>query len=102
MNLHLLAHIVLIGTITVGTLWTIVTNVVTICSVLHGILPPWDFLKDYPRAQAAYKVFVYLVGYVAVNLRSTLYQSISTDNGTKLSDAAKTNGAGTAAPPPQQ
>lgn len=89
MNVHLLGQILVLGTLSVATLWTIATNVITICSVLHTILPPWDFLNDYPRVQAAYKLFVYLVGYIAVNARSALYQSLSTSNGTKVSQAAK-------------
>lgn len=99
--MHHIAAILLIGTITVGTLWTIVTNVVTICSVLHTVLPPWDFLSDFPRVQAVYKLFVYIVGYIAVNARSALYTQLSTANGTKVSDAAK-NGSGAATPIDQQ
>lgn len=48
------------------------------CSVLHTFLPPWDVLNDFPRAQKVYKVIVYTVGYIAINGRSTIYRSIST------------------------
>ena len=91
MNTHLLTQILVIGSISVATLWTIATNAVTICSVLHTALPPWDFLSDFPRVQKIYKLFVYLVGYVAVNWRSTLWQSISTKDGTQTSVAANTS-----------
>ena len=48
------------------------------CSVLHTFLPPWEILADFPRAQKIYKVIVYAVGYIAINGRSTVYRSIST------------------------
>jgi len=51
--------------------------VVFICSVLHSVLPPWDFLNEFPRAQKYYKLAIYIIGYIALNARSTVYQSIS-------------------------
>ncbi len=54
-------------------------DIVVGCSVAHSVLPPWDFLADFPTAQKVYKAFVYLVGYVAINARSTVYKSISTE-----------------------
>ena len=60
------------------TLYVTVTTF--LASVLHTFLPPWDFLNDFPRAQKYYKVFVYIVGYVAINGRSTVYQHISVNN----------------------
>jgi hypothetical protein len=71
----------IIAVLSVATLWTIYTNVCTICSFLHATLPPWDFLAPYPRIQNAYKVFIYVIGYVALNARSTVYKSISVTNG---------------------
>jgi hypothetical protein len=64
------------------------TSVVTICSVLHSVLPPWDFLDDFPTAQKLYKVLIYLIGYAAMNGRSTVYKSISeaAKNGRRLGD----------------
>lgn len=50
------------------------------CSILHTFLPPWDFLNDFPRAQKYYKLVVYVIGYVAINGRSTVYKSISQQN----------------------
>lgn len=58
----------------------LLTTVVAIASIVHTILPPWDFLNDFPRAQKYYKVLVYIVGYVALNARSTVYQKISVNN----------------------
>jgi predicted membrane channel-forming protein YqfA (hemolysin III family) len=69
-------------------LLTHMTEVVTICSVLHAVLPPWEALNDFPTAQKYYKLFVYLVGYIALNWRSTLWQSLSTADGSKTSKAA--------------
>lgn len=55
-----------------------VAGLVLVCSVLHTfILPPWDVLNDFPRAQKVYKVIVYTVGYIAINGRSTVFKSIS-------------------------
>lgn len=67
---------------------TVGTEVVAACSVLHTILPPWDFLNDFPTAQKFYKVFIYLVGYAALNGRSTVYPSLSTKEGQMPSPAA--------------
>lgn len=64
------------------------TTVVTACSVAHAMLPPWEVFNDFPRTQKVYKLVVYLVGYVALNWRSTLWKSLSTQDGTKTSKAA--------------
>lgn len=53
---------------------------IVICSILHTLLPPWDFLDDFPRAQRYYKVFIYVIGYVALNARSTVYKSVAMKN----------------------
>ncbi len=53
------------------------TEAVVVCSLLHSFLPPWDFLKDFPTAQKYYKLTVYIIGYVALNGRSTVYRSLS-------------------------
>lgn len=58
---------------------------IVISSVLHTFLPPWEILNDFPTAQKYYKVLVYSIGYIAGNARSTVYKSISVNNG-------KTNG----------
>ena len=59
----------------------IVTRTMAVCSLLHTLLPPWDVLDDFPTAQKYYKVVVYVVGYIALNGRSTVYKSISINNG---------------------
>ncbi len=64
------------------------TEVVAGASVLHTILPPWEAFNEFPTAQKYYKLFIYLVGYVALNGRSTVYPSLSTASGTKPSQAA--------------
>lgn len=48
-------------------------DTVVVCSILHSVLPPWDFLSDFPRAQKFYKAAIYAIGYVALNARSTVY-----------------------------
>jgi hypothetical protein len=64
----------------------IAEHVIVGASILHNFLPPWDFLNDYPQAQKAYKLSVYVIGYIALNARSSLYPALSTNNGTKKSD----------------
>lgn len=71
-----------------------ILEAISSCSVLHTILPPWDWkpqfiqegLADFPSAQKVfymifgskyYKLLIYTVGYIAINGRSTLWQSIS-------------------------
>jgi predicted membrane channel-forming protein YqfA (hemolysin III family) len=56
---------------------SIAVHVIATCSILHTLLPPWDVLAEFPRAQRYYKVLVYTIGYMALNGRSTVYQSIS-------------------------
>lgn len=58
-------------------IFDIASFTIVLCSVLHTFLPPWDFLNDFPRAQKYYKVVIYVVGYIAINGRSTVYRSIS-------------------------
>lgn len=68
-------------------IFDVVTGLTFVCSLLHSLLPPWDGFGDFPRFQKYYKAFVYTVGYLGVNARSAIHPSISTQNGTKLSDA---------------
>ena len=70
------------------------TQIVAVSSLVHTLLPPWEALNDFPTLQKYYKLFVYLVGYAALNGRSTVYPSISTKSGTKISDVVITNGGG--------
>jgi hypothetical protein len=57
-------------------------RVVVICSLIHTFAPPWDAeaLRPYPKLKDGYRLFIYLVGYVALNARSTIYKSISVQN----------------------
>ena len=68
--------------------------VIVICSILHTFLPPWDFLNDFPRAQKYYKLVVYVIGYVAGNARSTVYKSISTKEGSSVSEVVQKKNGG--------
>lgn len=58
----------------------ILFDLVVGCSVAHSALPPWDAepFKPFPTFQKYYKVFIYLLGYIAINARSTIYKQIST------------------------
>lgn len=80
--------------ITLHELRDIGLEIVFICSIMHTFLPPWDFLNDFPAAQKLYKVFIYLVGYVAINGRSTVYKSISMQTNGGVNEAKNS-----AAPP---
>lgn len=69
--------------------WVAVTTTgITVCSILHTILPPWEVFTEWPTFQKYYKLLVYIIGYAALNGRSTLWQSLSTANGSKTSKAA--------------
>lgn len=81
--------------VSMGSIWAVYANVVTVCTWLHNILPPWEFLDQFPTAQKYYKLLVYLIGYAAGSARSTIWSSISTNDGKQPSEAAqKKNGAG--------
>ncbi len=58
----------------------IIARVVLVASIAHTFLPPWDAdaFQPFPGFVKFYKVLVYVVGYVAINGRSTIYPSIST------------------------
>lgn len=58
----------------------ICTAVSTACSILHSTLPPWDhdMLKPFPKFAIYYRIFIYMLGGVAINLRSTVWTQIST------------------------
>lgn len=57
-----------------------VTRVVFVASILHSVLPPWDAepLKPFPTFQKYYRLLIYVIGYIAISARSTVYPSIST------------------------
>jgi hypothetical protein len=74
-----------------------ITTIVTVCSAVHSVLPPWDWdpdfvkvgLAEFPTAQKMfygtfnnrwYRVLVYAIGFVALNARSTFWKSISIQN----------------------
>jgi hypothetical protein len=97
--------------------WLVLWLKVTVsCSALHNFLPPWDWkpkfitegLCDFPNAQATfckifhnrwYKLLIYVVGYIALNGRTTVWgQSIGIkkqlnqakeETGQQISDAAE-------------
>ena len=73
------------------------TQTVAVCAFLHTVLPPYNWepefvtvgLAEFPKGQAAfhavfnnryYRLFIYLIGYVALHARSTVWQSISINN----------------------
>lgn len=75
---------------TMAAFWSVVSSVVTVCSFLHTVMPPWEAFNDFPSVQKYYKLLLFTVGYIALNGRSTVYPSLSTQSGTKLSDVPKT------------
>lgn len=89
MSHYLVASLIAV-TMTLATAWTIYTNVVTVSSHLHSLLPPWDgdAIAAFPTFQKWYRLFIYFLGYVAASYRSSVHPSISTQNGTVLSPAA--------------
>lgn len=66
--------------LTLNSIFQYGSAVVTICSILHSFLPPWDFLNDFPRAQKYYKLLIYIIGYIALNARSTTWHLLSVNN----------------------
>jgi hypothetical protein len=66
-------------------------DIIVGCSIAHSVLPPWDndALKPFPRLQGGYRLFIYVVGYIGLNARSTIYKSISVNN----PDGVNGNGA---------
>ncbi len=77
------------GSVTETQFIDIGAKVVVIASVCHSCLPPWDFLNDFPRTQKFYKAFIYLVGFIAINGRSTVYTSISTSKTGGVNETVK-------------
>jgi hypothetical protein len=70
-----------VHTTTHGWLFVYFTAV-TVASFLHSTLPPWDAeaFVPFPTFQKYYKVLIYVLGYIALNARSTIYPSISVNN----------------------
>lgn len=63
----------------IAGLWIIVSNLVSVCSMLHLILPPYETFSDYPTFQKYYKLVVLIVGNIALNKRESvvsLYPSV--------------------------
>ena len=58
----------------------IVAEISFCCSILHSVLPPWDWASNYPKTQKVYRIFVYAVGYAAMNARSTIFHELSINN----------------------
>jgi hypothetical protein len=67
------------------------TEIVAGASLLHTVLPPWEVFVDFPAGQKYYKLFIYIVGYIALAGRSTVYPSLSTNSGKQISQAVIDN-----------
>ena len=68
--------------LTVAGLWVVVSNLISICSMLHILLPPYETFNDYPRMQKYYKLIVLIIGNIALNKRGdvvNLYPSVKKD-----------------------
>lgn len=66
----------------------LVLGIPVAASILHSALPPWDGYNEFPTFQKYYKAFIYTLGYVGINARSTFHPTISTNNGQQPSVAA--------------
>ncbi len=51
-------------------------------SLIHSFFPPWDAdaFRPFPTFQKYYRALIYVAGYWALNMRSTIYKSISIYN----------------------
>jgi hypothetical protein len=72
-----------------GTVLTVYAYIVMVSSHLHSLLPPWDgdAIKESPSFQKWYRLLIYFLGYAGASYRSSVYASISTDNGSHVSEA---------------
>jgi len=75
--------------------WQGYLTFVFVCSVLHSVLPPWDAdpFAPFPTFVKYYKVLIYVIGYAAINARSTVWKSISTQTPGGVNESVK-NAAG--------
>ena len=85
--MHTIYGALLVVGVNAVALWTVYTNIVTISSFMHSLLPPWDnpALDAFPRFQKCYRASIYFLGYSSASLRSSVHKSISTQNGTQIS-----------------
>lgn len=85
--MHLATILFQIG-VTVGSIATAYAYFVTVCSHAHSLLPPWDgdAIACFPRFQKWYRIFIYFLGYAGASYRSAVNKSISTQEGTRVSD----------------
>jgi hypothetical protein len=51
-----------------------ILQIIVGASILHLILPPYDVLDGFPTAQKYYKLFVRIVEYFALNVRTKVIQ----------------------------
>ena len=72
----------------------IITDVVFLSSLSHSLLPPWDaeVFAPFPTFQKYYKVLVYVIGFMGLNARSTVYRSISTEKVGGVNERERRNG----------
>lgn len=76
---------------------SVVESVIVGCSIAHTFLPPWDAeaIAQFPALQKWYRLLIYVIGYIALNARSTVYPSISTQNPNSPNANIKTLNGGT-------
>ena len=48
------------------------SGLVSICSILHLILPAYEIFDDFPEFKKYYKVFVLIIGSIALNKRQSV------------------------------
>jgi hypothetical protein len=85
--MHIAAFVWTIA-LSVGSIATGYAYFVTVCSHAHSLLPPWDgdAIACFPRFQKWYRIFIYFLGYAGASYRSAVNKSISTQEGTRVSD----------------
>lgn len=59
-------------------------------SLAYSILPKVETFQGLPRFQKYYGIFLNVLKQVGLNLRNVVHPEISTDGGSKVSDAAAT------------
>jgi hypothetical protein len=77
-----------------------VLQIVVGASILHVILPPYDVFNDFPTLQKYYKLFVAIVAWLALNVRTKVIQAYPSIKALNTSGSSGSGSAPPAIPPP--
>lgn len=73
--------------LTLHQMFDIGSAIVLVSSLANSFLPPYEWFAQWPRFQSVYKILTMTIArWGAINLKSTIYPSVSVDS------QAKTNG----------